>query len=110
MLPRTQRLTRQEFTDFFATGKRLHSPSLTLMYTPHERFRASAVISKKVAKGAVARNKFRRRVYAVFESSVREGLKRGVFICIAKEKAPTLTFDALKTELHQLIHKTSILG
>ncbi len=80
------------------------------MYTPDEYFRASAVISKKVAKSAVLRNKFRRRVYAVFETAVREGLHSGVFICIAKVKAHTLPFEALKAELLALIHKTGVLG
>lgn len=110
MLPRTKRLTRAEFTHFFKMGKRLHSPSLTMVYAPHTRFQASAVISKKIAKTAVLRNKFRRRVYDVFERKVRDGLTSGVFICIAKVGVQTRTYDELRAELHDLIHKTGVLG
>jgi ribonuclease P protein component len=110
MLPRTKRLTRAEFTHFFKMGKRLHSPSLTVVYAPHTHFQASAVISKKIAKTAVLRNKFRRRVYDIFERQVRGGLSKGVFICIAKGGASGLTYDALKAELNGLIHKTGVLG
>jgi len=79
------------------------------MYTPDAHFHASAVISKKVAKSAVERNKFRRRVYAVFETCVREGLTSGVFICVAKANASLLSYDTLKTELLGLIHKSGVL-
>lgn len=110
MLSRKERLTRSEFNRFFSVGKRLHSPSLTLIFAPHERFQASAVIGKKVAKTAVSRNKFRRRVYDVFERYHRNGLNTGVFICIAKQPASSLPYAALKEELGELIHKSGVLG
>lgn len=110
MLRKSKRLTRAEFNAIFPKGKRFHSPALMLVHAPGEVFKAAAVIGKKVAKTAVARNKFRRRVYAVFEQCAKEHELQGVFICVAKEKARMLTYEALKTELRALIHKTGVLG
>jgi ribonuclease P protein component len=111
MLSKDHRLTRTEFGAYFPKGKRLHSSSLMVVFSPHERLKASAVISKRIAKTAVERNKFRRRVYAVFEEMYRqEGSMKGVFICIAKEHAVSVSRMDLKAELRALIHKTGVLG
>jgi ribonuclease P protein component len=110
MLSRKNRLTRSQFSEYFSTGKRLHSPLFTLVYKEDNSFKASAVISKKIAKTAVARNKFRRRVYAVFESYAREHPLCGIFICIARPGAGNATFDLIRKELLSLIHKISVLG
>lgn len=109
MLKKKERLDRVSFNRFFSAGTRLHSPSLTLIYAPEDSFHASAVAPKKVAKTAVERNKFRRRVYDAFERMHREQPFLGVFIVVAKEKALLLSYSALKSELTSLIHKTSSL-
>jgi ribonuclease P protein component len=110
MLPKKERLTRKEFSTFFPLGKRFHSPLLTVVYAPHTTFHASAVVSKKIEKHAVGRNKFRRRIYAIFERKRRERSFTGVFICIAKNGAAEATFTQLEEELFSLIHKTGVLG
>ncbi len=109
MLRKKERLSRVAFNRFFSAGKRFHSPSLTLIYTPFDTFHASAVIGKKIAKTAVLRNKFRRRVYDVFGRIQREHACVGAFICIAKTGAHAQTYDTLKRELGELIHKTGVL-
>ncbi len=106
MLKKKERLDRVTFNRFFSIGKRFHSPSLMLIYAPHETFHASAVAPKKLAKTAVLRNKFRRRIYDAFGRLQREKLFPGVFICVAKEAAPQASYDVLKDELCDLIRKT----
>ena len=80
-----------------------------LIYSPHATFHASAVAPKKLAKTAVMRNKFRRRVYDVFERTHKATPLAGVFICVAKEGAPQNTYETLTQELLTLIHKTKTL-
>ena len=109
MLKKKERLSRLTFNRFFSVGKRLHSPHLMLIYSPHEAFHAGAVAPKKLAKTAVLRNKFRRRVYDVFERMQKEAPRKGVFICIAKEGAAQSSYDVLKDELMALIHKTGAI-
>jgi ribonuclease P protein component len=109
MLQKKERLSRAEFNRFFSMGKRFHSPSLMLIYCRDAEFHASAVIGKKIAKTAVLRNKFRRRVYDLFGRMRKEQTFTGVFICIAKEHAQTLTYTALKEEITEIIHKTGVL-
>jgi ribonuclease P protein component len=109
MLPRKKRLNKKEFDRFFSLGRRFHSPHLTLVAHASPAFQASAVAPKKIFKTAVSRNKFRRRVYDVFERTLREKTMRGAYICIAKSGAETIRYEALKEELSVLIHKTNIL-
>lgn len=106
MLKKKERLDRRSFNRSFSLGKRAHSPHLMLIHVPENEFRASAVISKKVAKLAVTRNKFRRRVYDVFEQRSRTTPLRGSFMCIAKAGAADLPYNSIKEELGLLIHKT----
>ena len=106
MLSSKKRLDRKEFDRFFASGKRFHSPSLMLVYTESPSFQASAVAPKKIFKTAVSRNKFRRRVYDVYERLLREKAVTGAYITIAKAGAQNLDYDSLKAELGALIHKT----
>jgi ribonuclease P protein component len=83
MLSKRERLSREEFSRFFASGVRFHTPYLTLIYTPGDVFRASAVVSKKVAKKAHERNTIRRRLYAALYKEKQAGLL-GVVVLVAK--------------------------
>ena len=109
MLAKKERLNRVTFNRFFSVGKRFHSPLLMLIYAPYEEFHASAVAPKKLARTAVLRNKFRRRIYDVFSRLHKERPFTGIFICIAKAGAPQVSYDTLKAELGELIRKTGLL-
>jgi ribonuclease P protein component len=109
MLKKKERLDRVTFNRFFSVGKRFHSPSLMLIYAPFEAFHASAVAPKKLARTAVLRNKFRRRIYDAFGRLQNEKAFTGVFICVAKEGAPQASYDVLKEELGGLIRKIGVV-
>lgn len=52
----------------YRTGKTLRSPHLALRYGHNDRqahYRAAIVVSRKVSKSAVVRNRIRRRLYEV---------------------------------------------
>lgn len=85
MFKKSERLGRAKFTEYFKIGRRFHSDSFTLIYSPAPLRAVAVVVGKKVYKGAVDRNTLRRRVYAaVREEMVRKSITTGIFILIAK--------------------------
>ena len=103
MLPKKERLSRLEFNRFFSAGKRHHFPFVQVIVSPHEFLHASVVISKKIAKRAVVRNKIRRRIYDIVRHyRSAEGL-RGVFIFVVKPAISTLSYATLKSELNSAL-------
>jgi len=84
MLSKKSRLTKKEFDHVFKNGKRIHSPSMQLIYTPGEKFHGAAVVGKKVHKRAVDRNRLRRRLYGVLYRYQKAQGCTGTYILIAK--------------------------
>lgn len=105
MLPQKERLNRNDFNRFFAAGRKYHSPTLTLVYGESTNFQASAVVSKKVAKTAVERNKLRRQIYAILRDRHKEKSLAGVYIVIVKPPAQKLSFTDLRMELLTFIDR-----
>jgi ribonuclease P protein component len=103
MLRKKERLSREAFNRFFSVGKRYHSPSLQLIYSPHDTFHASVVVSKKVARSAVKRNKIRRRIYDIVRNYKQSNNETGVFIIITKPNVATYSYAVLKEEVLGLI-------
>ncbi len=104
MLKKTNRIPRGQFDVVFKTGKRLHSPHLQLIYVPGETA-FSVVVSKKIAKQAVVRNRLRRRLYGVverfFKATNSPALHQGIFIL--KPGAAKATRTSLATEAADLL-------
>lgn len=84
MLSRSERLNRTQFSKFFASGRRIHTPNLTLVYSPLTSFLSSVVVGKKVAKLAHERNKIRRRVYVALREVKKSLDLKGALIVITK--------------------------
>jgi ribonuclease P protein component len=64
MLASRNRLRTSEVRDIIASGKPARSAHLSVKYVVKQGvFQAAAVVSKKVAKGAVMRNSLRRSLY-----------------------------------------------
>ncbi len=95
---------------FLSSGKRYHSPSLTIIYTSGSSLRTAAVVGKKVAKQAVARNRIRRRLYATLQRVTTSAIPcpLGTYIMVAKPgalNAPRLALQAEQTTLLAQIAK-----
>ncbi|MDB9944440.1 ribonuclease P protein component [bacterium] len=99
MLRKNERLKRGEFNRFFSLGHRYHSPTTTLIFAPEKKRKVAVVVSKKVAKLAVQRNKIRRRVYAL----ARDYSTHGVYIFIIKPNAAKVSYNDLKEDIIKLI-------
>lgn len=96
MLKKKERLTKKEFDRFFASGRRIHSPFFTLIFTAAPDFHGAVVVGKKVYKRAVDRNRLRRRLYNIIYRLSRENQLRGVYIVITKPAAKDATFKELR--------------
>lgn len=108
MLPKKERLKRVDFSRFFSVGKRIHSASFVLIYSQHPTLHASVVVSKKVHKSAVVRNKLRRRIYDMVRRYRDEGTRSGVYIFVTKNGADKKTFQELHQEVTQALAKIKV--
>jgi RNase P protein component len=63
MLPASRRLNAAQVREVLARGRILRSGNIAVKWIAAPSFKAAAVVSKKVAKSAVARNTLRRAVY-----------------------------------------------
>ena len=107
MLAKKERLSREAFSRFFVAGKRHHTTLFQIIYTPHPTFHASVVVSKKIAKTAVLRNKLRRRIYDIVRRQrVATGMT-GVYIFITKPEVVKTTFTELKAQVEAALTKIS---
>ncbi len=103
MVASQNRISRAHFPTYFASGKRFHSEFFTVVYTKSTDFRVSVVVSKKIAKSAVDRNRLRRRAYGVVERLNKEQSLVGVYIVLYKSGALKVTRVALQTQLVALL-------
>lgn len=101
MLKKTQRLTTAQFNEYFKSGKVVNSDCFQLRYSPSPSFHAAMVVGKKVSKKAVDRNRLRRAMYNRFYQHKQREQLSGVFICVAKPAARSLS----KLELTQAINE-----
>lgn len=89
MLPKRRRLSAREVKDVMTTGRPRRASLLSAKYIAGgSPLRASAVVSKKVAKKAVERNRLRRALYRAL--AAYEGTGAAV-IFIQKIPADPLT-------------------
>lgn len=107
MLKKTDRLSRTEFGHFFKTGQRFHSPTFSILYTPHKELHASVVVSKKVAKRANLRNELRRRVYGQLYIKLK-GIHTGVFIVLLKPAFAALTKNEQKESVQKMLTRITM--
>jgi len=103
MLPKKERLSREEFNRFFSVGKRFSAPSLQVVYVSNPTFHASVVVPKKVAKRAVVRNKIRRRIYDIVRRHKSVLENRGVFIFFTKTGIERKSYAQLKEDVESVL-------
>jgi ribonuclease P protein component len=103
MLPKKERLSRKEFNRFFSIGKRFHFPTFQVVYAPYTTLHVSVVVSKKIAKTAVHRNKVRRRIYDIVRNYRTENSLTGVFIFFTKQPVTLLTYAKLQEEVRMSV-------
>jgi len=96
----------------YSKGQAVRSQLFTIKYVPNSRRtnpRFSVVVSKKVIKSAVGRNRIRRRLYEYLRTHTDslKGTYDIVVICTSSELR-TLPFEDISTQLTQLFEKASL--
>jgi len=96
----------------YANGKAVRSQLFTIKYVSnahrsHPRF--SVVVSKKVIKSAVGRNRIRRRLYEYLRTHTDQldGVHDIVIICTSAELR-TMPYEQITEQLNQLFAKASL--
>lgn len=105
MLPKKERLKRIDFSRFFSVGRRVNTPLFQLIYSEYPSLHVSVVVSKKVSKLAVKRNKIRRRVYDVVRTYRKEAKTTGVYIFIMKAEAAGASYEEIRDVAQTAIKK-----
>jgi len=105
MLGGSQRMSRAIFQAVYTTGEVRHAPHLLVRTAPSNsgKSRGSAVVSKKVLRGAVARHFLRRRLYSILRGVFAKLAQPTDVIVITKRDIDKLTFTELTTELETLL-------
>ena len=96
----------------YANGKAIRSQTITLKTTVNDRrknCRFSVVVSKKVIKSAVGRNRIRRRLYEYIRTHIDriDGIHDVVLICTSSELR-TLPYAHISEQLDQLFDKAHL--
>jgi ribonuclease P protein component len=104
MLKKKNRLDRSDFLKFLKTGKRFKSEVGTLIFSPYPTLHGSVVVSKKVAKQAVERNRLRRVVYGLLQTKKQHN-QTGVFIIILSPTIKQMTKRDFRLTTQTLIER-----
>jgi ribonuclease P protein component len=111
MIPKTSRISREDFEKVMKKGGFLNSSFFTFRFleNPLKSTHFSVVVSKKIAKTAVSRNKIRRRVYSIIKKHTKE-LKKPYFITFfAKKGVETAKFNEVEQDILKILEKSKIL-
>lgn len=96
----------------YQNGKTIRQPRMSLVFCPnaHHKQRFAVVVSKKVLKSAVGRNRIRRRVYECIRQELPHFNKSMdcIFIIYSKEIL-NLPFNELRHLIHSLLSETNII-
>lgn len=95
----------------YQKGKTIRSPKMSLVYTDNNRgfTRFAVVISKKVIKSAVGRNRVRRRVYEAIRKNFADIPKQKDYIFVIYQKnIKEMPFSELENLLADLIVQSKI--
>lgn len=93
MPPKEKRLTHNTFPRDQRPAKTQRGECATVRIYPSDDFKVAVVVSKKIAKRAVVRNKLRRRIY---NTACAHKSARGVFVIYPTKEALTLPFKGLE--------------
>ncbi len=112
MLPKENRLKKEkEFEAVFKGGRTLKGKSAFIRYLINgtDKTRIGFVVSKKISKLAVVRNKTKRRMREIVRLK-KDKLKEGLSIVIVSLPSITkLTYKEIKEDLENLLNKEELI-
>ena len=95
----------------YQNGKTVRKPKMSLVFVENTRgyTRLAVVVSKKVEKSAVGRNRIRRRIYEALRLNFEDVPKKMdyIFVVYSKEVL-TMSFDKLEEMLGGLVERARV--
>lgn len=89
----------------------MRTPKLSLVFTKNLRHRQrfAVVVSKKISKSAVGRNRIRRRIYEAIRLELPQYPEKNdcIFVVYSADCA-TLPFPQLRAIVHGLLHESMV--
>ena len=113
MLPKANRLVKKaDFQLLAQKGKPFYSPLFTLKVfkSAREASQFGIVISAKVSKKAVVRNKIKRRMTEIIKKMPASLAKNKKVMILVKPVAATKDYPVIKEELERLFNKAGLLS
>lgn len=109
MLSKKHRLSKSvDVKKTTAKGRSFFNPFFVIKSLPSDSVKATVIVSNKVSKSAVARNKIKRMVREELKKALPR-IKPGNYAIIIKPAAAKISMDELKTEmtssLQKLLHR-----
>ena len=95
----------------YANGKSVRSSMLALRYAPNPRrnaYRLAVVVSRKISKSAVVRNRIRRRIYERVRILSGSLEACDLLVTVYDVRVATMASDELDREVAKLLHKARI--
>lgn len=110
-LARVHRLRRQDFDFIYRQGKRISGTYLRgiLLIGSVESPQLGIVVSKKVSKRAVHRNRLRRQIQAAFQTLLPRLRGGWQGIIIVQNSALGCTYGQILPELEKILKKAEVL-
>lgn len=95
-------------------GKVVRAPQLALKYALNERrkdYRVAVVVSKKVSKSAVVRNRIRRRVYEAFRQAAQDRIEKpyDLIFMVYNESLATMPAGELQKAVADQLRKATVV-
>ena len=105
MLKKADRINKtRDLQKVYRLGKAVHSSALVIKFVGGERSQAAFVVSKKVSKKAVERNRIKRVLREVFRLSLAQR-KKGRYLIMVKPTAAKLKAQELRVEISKALDK-----
>ena len=104
MLPKLQRFTTQLFDKVFKRTKKVRTKNGLFLISPTKHQpKFAVVVSKKITKKAVQRNKLRRQIYSVFREQLTPYIKDKNVIFLYKAAPVLHSTQDLESDIQTLI-------
>jgi ribonuclease P protein component len=108
MLKKTNRINKtRELQKVYRSGKTMHTPALVIKFVQGPKTRVGLVVSKKISKKAVERNRIKR--------ALREKMRRGLpelitgdYMLVAKPSAASYKGKELSSQLEISLKKAGV--
>lgn len=95
----------------YQNGQIVRSNNCALKYVKnpkHRDYRLAVVVSKKVAKSAVIRNRIRRRLYEAFRVLMPAETAYDLVLTVFHEQLANIPASELQTTMHSLLKQANI--